>query len=107
MLRAMADACNNPVVILLMSVLCILLVWQAAWRLVHLSSIAMRLLASRFPRSQIEACIHPLRAALAEKLPRSYALVANRLTPRRFDCLPLILIMVAALYLILLFSALI
>jgi hypothetical protein len=51
--------------------------------------------------------MHPLRAALAEKLPRSYAFVANRLTPRRFDCLPLILIMVAALYLILLFSALI
>jgi len=48
-----------------------------------------------------------LRAALAEKLPRSYAFVANRLTPRRFDCLPLILIMVAWLYLVFLFGALI
>jgi hypothetical protein len=43
----------------------------------------------------------------AEKLPRGYAFVANRLTPRRFDGLPLTLIVVAALYFIFLLGALI
>jgi undecaprenyl-diphosphatase len=90
---------NDSIVVFLMSVLCILLVWQAAWQLVRLTGIAATALATRFPRSQILERTHPLRAALARRLPRSSGFLMARLTPRRFDGLPLTLIVMAVLYL--------
>jgi membrane-associated phospholipid phosphatase len=98
---------DDSIVILLMSILCILLVWQAAWQLVRLTSIAAMALVTRFPRSQVLERTHPLRATLERRLPRSYGFLMARLTPQRFDGLPLTLVAVAALYLAFLLGGLI
>lgn len=103
----MDAAYSNPLVVLLMAALCMLLFWQAAWQLVRLSTIAMRMLATQFPRSHILARTHPLRATLAERFPRAYTLTVDRLTPLRFEGLPLTLIGVAAVYLVFLLGGLI
>jgi membrane-associated phospholipid phosphatase len=103
----MDEASNNAAVILLMSIVCILLVWQAVWQLVRRTAIVARLIGLRFPRSNIMARTHPLRAALAQRLPRSYSFAVKRLTPHRFEGLPLTLIVVAGLYLIILLGGLI
>lgn len=103
----MDGSINNPLIVLLMAVFCILLLWQASWQLVRLTAIALQVLASRFPRSHIMARTHPLRAALARRLPRSYAFTAARLTPYRFSGLPLSLVVVAAVYLMFLLGGLI
>jgi membrane-associated phospholipid phosphatase len=91
----------------IMFVLCILLLWLAAWQLVRLSTAALQVLAERLPRSSVLARTHPLRAALRERLPSTYGFVASRLTPHRFDGLPLTLIAVAGLYLVFLLGGLI
>jgi membrane-associated phospholipid phosphatase len=103
----MDAASNDTAVVLLMSGLCLLMLWQAAWQLVRLTSLAMRFMASKFPRSHIMERTHPLRATLARRFPRAYAFAENRLTPHRFYGLPLSLIVVAALYLIFLLGGLI
>ncbi|MGH8501331.1 MAG: phosphatase PAP2 family protein [Gammaproteobacteria bacterium] len=97
----------HPAIIIVLAALCILLIWQASWRLVRLTTRAARELAARFPASQMLARTHPLRAALSRRAPRSYAFMVRRLTPLRFDGLPLTLIVVAALYLIFLLGGLI
>ncbi len=50
---------------------------------------------------------HPLRARVKDRLPRVYALLAARLEPRRFQGLPLSLMLVAGVYAAALFGGLI
>lgn len=53
------------------------------------------------------AYAHPLRAAFAERWPRAYAIAGRRLSPHRFNGLPLTLLAAAALYVLGLFGGLI
>jgi len=89
----------NIAAILAVAILSILLLWQLAWLVVRLAARALRLLAARLPSSRVWARMHPLRAALAQRFPRTYAWFDRRLHPRRFTGLPLTLMVTAALYL--------
>lgn len=53
------------------------------------------------------ARVHPLRSRFKNRLPRVYALLAARLEPRRFQGLPLTLMLVAGVYAAALFGGLI
>jgi membrane-associated phospholipid phosphatase len=103
----MDAAYNDPIVVLLMAVLCVVLLWAAAWQLVLLSTIALRTLTTQFPSSHVLARTHPLRTAFARHFPRGYRLAVNRLTPLHFEGLPLTLIATGALYLVFLLGGLI
>lgn len=93
--------------ILLVSILVLLLVW----RLGRYAFLAL-LRATRTPPQLVVgfgrwAVRHPLRALAQRRFPRLYAGLAARLEPRRFEGLPLSLLVVAALYAAALFGGLI
>jgi membrane-associated phospholipid phosphatase len=96
-------------VILVLLVLCgaVVLVWQASWICVRLLAKAVDSLPHNPFLSRTWARAHPVRALLQERLPRLYGFLRHRLTPRRFDGLPLTLLVAAAGYLVLLLGGLI
>jgi undecaprenyl-diphosphatase len=82
-----------------------LLLRSIAWLLWRFFWAAARRAPKRFAGAA--AFAHPLRAAAKARAPRLYGFLARRLEPRRFDGLPLTLLVVAALYLAALFGGLI
>lgn len=92
---------------LFLSTLLLLLLWRLSrWVFVALVD------AARTPPQLVVgfgrwASRHPLRAWLQRRFPRVYAVLAARLEPRRFEGLPLTLLVVAAVYAAALFGGLI
>ena len=92
---------------LLLSTLGLLLLWRLSRRV-----FLALLQAARTPPQLVVgfgrwASQHPFRAGLQQRCPRLYAGLAARLEPRRFEGLPLTLLVVAALYAAALFGGLI
>jgi membrane-associated phospholipid phosphatase len=77
----------------------VLLLWWLSWRALRLLGRLIERLAVRFAGAGAWVRAHPARAVLRRRLPRIYAFLAGRLTPRRFTGLPLTLMTAAAVYL--------
>lgn len=102
----MTDPPFDPVILIAAACIAILLLWQLAWFLVRLAGRVVRRLPATVAGSRAWARTRPLRAMLAQRFPKAYAMLAGRLDPHRFGGLPLTLMVAAAVYLAALFGGL-
>ena len=89
---------QTSLVVLAVTVVVILILWRLAWWLTRLGMRSWQTLSDKAPQSKVWAKTHPLRASLQQRYPRSYAWLARRLSPRHFTGLPLLLMILAAIY---------
>lgn len=88
-------------------ILAVVLLRRLCWFAWNLLARAARGASPRLRGWSEQAYAHPLRAALAARWPRPYALLAQRVSPHSFSGLPLTLMVIAALYVLGLFGGLI
>lgn len=82
-------------------VVVVLLGWLVGWALCRWS-LRLRAALARNPPGTPARIATPIRAGLTERWPRVWAVLARRLSPHRFVGLPLLLMVVAALYVVVL-----
>lgn len=97
----------DPTLLLAATGAAILCLWWLAWLVVRLSARAVGRLPGLLAGRRAWTRIHPLRAMLMQRLPRTYTFLSRRFDPRDFTGLPLTLLAAAALYLVSLFGGLV